>query len=104
MEAIIIPMIVFGFTALIVKMGLDYSKWKKIHQSGGREMLRESGDNSLGVSELKSLIREAVVEANQPLAKRLDHLEKRMEGRRELNAPETPPQLKGASVDDAEKA
>ena len=104
MEAIFIPMIVFGFTALIVKMGLDYSKWKKIHQSGGREMLRESGDNSLGVSELKSLIREAVEEANRPLARRLDRLEKGVLGKGELKVPETPPQLKEASIDDAGQA
>jgi hypothetical protein len=75
MEDILVPLIVFGFIALIVKMGLDYSKWKQTHKSGGGAILEGGEDKSLGVSELRMLIQEAVHSANVPLMERISILE-----------------------------
>lgn len=70
----LIPIVLFSSIAFIVKWSLDYSKWKLQYRSGGVPT-----DNSLGTSELKAFIREAVEEANAPLAERLDALEARLE-------------------------
>ncbi len=77
MEAILVPLIVFGFVALVVKMSLDYSKWNEVHRSG-RGTLSE-GDNSMGASELRHLIEEAVHNANAPLIDRISLLESQMD-------------------------
>jgi hypothetical protein len=75
MEDIIVPLIVFSFIALIVKMSLDYSKWKKMHQSGTVEVSGREEGNSLPASELRNLILEAVETANEPLLQRIERLE-----------------------------
>ena len=85
----LIPIVFFTIIALIVKWSLDYSKWKLQHDSGG-----PPADSSLRTSELKALIREAVEEANEPLAQRLDALEAR------LDAPTRHAPLLDASLDD----
>ncbi len=72
--AFLIPIVLFSIIALIVKWGLDHSKWKIEHQSRGA-----STDNSLGTSELRALIHEAVEEANAPLTERVEALEARLD-------------------------
>ncbi len=79
MEGILVPLIVFGFVALIVKMSLDYSKWKSLHKSGGQSLSGGSEDKSLGVSELRNLIQEAVESANEPLIERISNIEHQLE-------------------------
>ncbi len=76
-EEIIVPLIVFSFIALIVKMSLDFAKWKKTHHSN--QSLGAGSDKSLGVSELKNLISEAVMQANIPLTDRISELEDQLE-------------------------
>lgn len=84
MEDILVPLIVFGFVALIVKMSLDYSKWKQVHREG-RGMIDEgSSDKSMGVSELQNLIEEAVHNANSPLVERISNLEHQLADNRVL--------------------
>ncbi len=74
MEEVFILITIFSFVALVIKMGFDYGKWKKMHDRG--DTLSEGrADRSLGVSELKFLIQDAVQEANQPLLERIEHLE-----------------------------
>ncbi len=90
MEAILIPLIVFGFVALIVKMSFDYNKWKKMH-NGGRSLMTEGSDNSLGVSELRELIQDAVETANAPLMTRIAHLEDRLDAGSPLIEEAVPP-------------
>lgn len=75
MEPILATLIVFGFAAFIVKMGIDYSKWKRQHASG-------EGATSMRTSELQELVREAVEEANAPLRERLDALQQQLEEQR----------------------
>lgn len=75
-EEIIVPLIVFSFIALIVKMSLDFAKWKKTHNS---QALGPGSDKSMGVSELKHLISEAVMQANIPLVDRITELEDQLE-------------------------
>ena len=70
MYAFLIPIVLFSIIALIVKWSLDHSKWKIEHRSRGA-----STDNSLGTSELRALIQEAVEEANAPLTERVEALE-----------------------------
>ena len=72
--ALLIPIVFFSIIALIVKWGLDHSKWKIEHRSRGA-----STDNSLGTSELRALIHEAVEEANAPLTERVEALEARLD-------------------------
>ena len=54
MEEIFIPLIVFSFIALIVKMTLDHGKWKRQHSAG----VLPRSDNSLRLSELEELLEE----------------------------------------------
>jgi hypothetical protein len=70
----LVPIVLFSSIAFIVKWSLDYNKWKLQYRSGG-----PPSDNSLGTSELKAFIREAVEEANAPLVERLDALEARLD-------------------------
>ncbi len=77
-EEIFIPLIVFGFIALIVKMSLDFAKWKRMNNAS-QGFVEGSSDKSLGVSELKNLISEAVMEANVPLVDRITELEEQLE-------------------------
>ena len=72
MVALFIIFVIFGFTALIVKMGLDHKHAMLVNRQGGV-------DNALPVSELKALIREAVEEATEPLQERLEALEVRVD-------------------------
>ncbi len=76
MENILIPLFVFSFIYLTIKMILDYNKSKM-------ERTSAEANRSLAMGELKTLIREAVEEAQAPLLARLEALE----GRR----PELPP-------------
>ena len=78
MEGILIPLIVFSFIALIVKMSLDFSKWKQMHKSGGGAISESTEDKSLGMTELRSLIQEAVENANVPLMERISTLENQL--------------------------
>ena len=66
----LIPIAAFVAATLIVKWSLEYSKWKRQFEQG-----RAPADNSLGTSELKTLIREAMEEANAPLVERIEALE-----------------------------
>lgn len=70
-EEIIVPLIVFAFIAIVVKMILDYKRDK--HQVLSAR--HEGEDRSLGMTELRGLIREAVEEANAPLLEQISLLE-----------------------------
>lgn len=74
MEDVLILVTIFSFIALVIKMAFDYGKWKKLHDMGDA-LPDGKTDKSLGVSELKFLIRDAVQEANQPLLERIEYLE-----------------------------
>ena len=63
---VFLNLIIFTFIGSMVKLGLDYRKTK---------MLANSGGSSLGTTELRDLIRDAVEEANAPLLERLETLE-----------------------------
>ncbi|MFK7844984.1 MAG: hypothetical protein AB8G77_06780 [Rhodothermales bacterium] len=99
MEEIFVPLIVFGFVALIVKMSLDYNKWKQVHKGGGT-LDEGSADKSMGVSELQNLIEEAVHNANSPLLERISSLEDQLADKRVLvNAKEERKQLSEPAPD-----
>jgi len=66
-------LIVFSFVLILAGMIFNYFKWKLKHKMQDREA------GSLRTSELKEMMREAVVEANAPLLDRIDMLEARME-------------------------
>ena len=102
MEEILVPLIVFSFIALIVKMSLDYGKWKRLHKDRGAGALTEGSDNSLGVSELKALIQDAVEEANIPLSNRIARLEERLDAGQLLEAAQAPKRLEEAIRKDSE--
>jgi len=73
MEPIFALTIVFGSLLLFMKMMFDYRRSKLL--SGTSE------GTSLGASELKRLIREAVEEGVRPVVDRLDTLEGRLDTR-----------------------
>lgn len=82
---ITVVLIVFVFAGYMGKKGLDLEKMKLQAKYG-------SGDKSLGASELKGLIRQAVEEANAPLQQRILELEAKLDERddsRNLVAPRT---------------
>ena len=83
-EEIFIPIIVFSFILSLVWMILNHSKWK--HKQ--REQTHRTSGNSLGTSELKDLMRQAVIEANTPLAERIAALEAEL---RQARAPRLRP-------------
>ncbi len=83
-EDFFIPIIVFSFILSLVWMILNHSKWRYKQKE---ETQRASG-NSLGTSELKDLMRQAVIEANTPLAERIAVLEAEL---RQANAPRLRP-------------
>lgn len=93
MTPVLIVALVFMFVIVVTKMGMDHEKEKIRLRSGG------VSDKSLGVSELRKMIREAVEEANEPLKAQVRALEgelDRLNGRA-LPAPESTRQLKEAS-------
>lgn len=60
---------ILGFTLIVVKMGLDYSKARL-------ESLPDApADSSILVSELEEMISTAVADAIVPLEQRIKHLE-----------------------------
>lgn len=67
-EEVIVAIAFFCTILLIIKMALDY-KTAKI------QAIRGSDTNSLGKSELKALIRDAVRESSLPLENRIKELE-----------------------------
>ncbi len=71
MSSVIIVLIVFSFTAFIVKMGLDHEREKRT--------LPRASDNSMTASELRRMIQEAVEDANHDMKQRLDTLERRLD-------------------------
>ena len=80
--------IIFSFTALMIKMGLDFQRDKMRLEQGG------SDESSLGTSELQALIAAAVGEAIEPLLDRIDTLEDTVT--KQLEPPETPSLLEAA--------
>jgi|GEM_PF-6609963 len=92
MEDILIPLIVFTFVYLTIRMFLEFRKSKSIPA-----VLPD--DKSLGISEIQAAITAAVEEAVEPLMLRLGELEARdavkrlpleEEPKRMLEAPEQP--------------
>jgi hypothetical protein len=92
-EDILIPIIVFSFVLSLIWMILSYSKWRFQQK---QEMQRAAGA-SLGTSELKALMREAVEEASAPLAERLEALEAEV---RQASKPRLMPAQKDPLLDD----
>lgn len=83
-EEIFIPIILFSFILSLVWMILNHSKWK--HKQ--REEQHRTSGNSLGTSELKEMMRQAVIEANIPMVERMAVLEAEL---RQANAPRLGP-------------
>lgn len=76
MLPVFVLLIIFGFAAFIVKMGLDYQRDRDALARGAAD---HRADRTLGMSELHALIAEAVAEAQAPLEERLRRLERRAE-------------------------
>ena len=70
----VIPLVFFATVLLIVRWSLEHHKRRVRHRQDA-----ESAGSSLGSSELKDLIREAVEEANEPLFDRVEALEARLD-------------------------
>ena len=75
MEGLLVVFIVFASGVSIVKMSIEYAKWKRQHEYSLPDSFRDDSDDTLGMGELKGLIQEAVQEAQAPLVDRLDRLE-----------------------------
>jgi hypothetical protein len=82
MEPVIVIAIVFSAVVAIVKMSLDYNRWKIEHRAG--KPLPGANNESLTTSELRLLIQDAMEEANAPIKQRLDQLEEHLDSRRAL--------------------
>lgn len=75
MEDVLIPVVVFSSLLLFLKMMLDYGRFKHQHRAGTRSV-SEGASNSLRVSELEALVRDAVDDAVRPLERRIRRLER----------------------------
>ena len=73
MFPVIILAVIFSFILIVIKMGMNHSQEQERIRAGMRQ------DQGLKVSELRSLIREAVDEANEPLLQRMEDLEQRLQ-------------------------
>ena len=74
--AVIIIFTVFAFVALITKMSFDHELAKKrVQASKPNGLIEGEKDNSLTVSELNTMIEQAVDEAVAPLKARIKALE-----------------------------
>ena len=82
-EDIAIPLIIFSFFFAMTWMILNYRKWRFEQKQETERSVR----NSLGTSELKDLMRQAVIEANTPLLERIETLETEL---RQAKAPRLP--------------
>ena len=104
-EDIVIPFLIMSFFFAMTWLILNYRKWKYLQ----RNKERSESDNSMGLSELKDVMREAVEEANEPLLERIEALEAEL---RRADAPRLMPaqrdemleELNQASVQQAEPA
>ena len=65
---ILLVFVVLGFAGLMAKLSMDYDREKR------RDKLRAQ-DNSLGMSELRTMIQDAVREATADLEARIEALE-----------------------------
>ena len=72
--AFVISLAFFATILLIVRWSFEHHKWRVRHRQDA-----ESAGSSLGTSELKTLIRDAVEEANEPLLDRVEALEARLD-------------------------
>ena len=73
MEPVFIPLIVFSFIAIIVKMSLDHAKWKHQHKSGF-----DTEGTTMRLSELEGAFEDSLQRALAPIERRLDSLEKKI--------------------------
>lgn len=104
-EDILIPLISTTFFLLMTWMILNYRKWKYMY----RQEMQQDSDKSMGLSELREVVREAVEEANEPLLERIEALEAEL---RQTDAPRLMPaqrdeileELNQAAVEQAEPA
>ena len=71
-EDIAIPLIIFASVLIFTWMMLNYRKWTYLQKQKGGQAGQE---NSMGLSELKDVLREAVAEAQEPLLERIETLE-----------------------------
>ena len=69
MSIAVVVVMILGFTLILVKMGLDYSKARL------ESLPVLPADTSILVSELEELISTAVADAIVPLEQRIKHLE-----------------------------
>src|SRR5690606_11814 len=74
---ILVPLIVFSFIFLTIRMILAHNREKAARKLEAQARTSEGG--SLRTSELKALVREAVEEANAPLVDRIEAIEHRLE-------------------------
>ena len=93
-EDIMVPLIIFSFFLAFTWMILNYRKWKHMHW-------QQDGENSMGLSELKHVMREAVEEANEPLLERIEALEEEL---RRADAPRLRPAQRDAILEELNEA
>ena len=93
-EEFFIPIVFFSFILSLVWMILNYRKWRFQHKQENEQAAR----NSLGTSELKDLMRQAVSEANTPLLERIEMLEAEL---RQAKAPRLTPAQRDSMLEDA---
>ena len=94
-EDIMIPLIAFSFFFAMTWLILNYRKWKYLQ----RNQERQGSDNSLGLSELKDVMRQAVEEANEPLLERIEALEEEL---RRTDAPRLRPAQRDEILEDVQ--
>ena len=92
---IAVTAIACGTFLITVRMIISAIKWR-LKQKGGQKTQVQEG-NSLALGELEEIVRMASLEANQPIAARLDRVENNM---RSLAEPEVTGGIREITLDD----
>lgn len=87
-EDIFIPLIIFTFILLLVKMILDHAKWKRSNGDGKKP--KKLAERSMSLSELEDVFQQTLDSTIAPIEARMARVEKSL---RRLSTPEPPRQL-----------
>lgn len=75
-EDIFIPLIVFSFVLILVKMILDHQKWKR--SQGGSSKPKQISEKAMSLSELEDVFQETIDLSVAPIEARIARVEKQL--------------------------
>ncbi|NNE34755.1 MAG: hypothetical protein HKN13_05945 [Rhodothermales bacterium] len=77
-EEIFIPLIVFSFVLILVKMILDHAKWKRSQGGGSKQKQKQLAERAMSLSELEDVFQQTMDASVAPIEARMARLEKQL--------------------------